>query len=90
MRLPGLPQPDLSYQELETVAAHGGGTGESLVLIDDGDGRGRPTQFLRPLHEVVLAGRTGGVFADLKECRLPDVDEGGALKMVETNLGTAA
>ena len=64
---PGLAQPDLGDQELEAVAAHRGGTGESLVLIDDGDGRGRPTQILGTLHEVVLPGRAGGVFADLKE-----------------------
>jgi hypothetical protein len=54
-----------------------------------------PTAFpvsrpITTLDEVVLSGGAGGVFADLKQGRLADVDEGGAVKMVGTNLGTAA
>ena len=87
---PGLAQPDLGDQELEAVAVHRGGAGASLVLVDDGDGRLRPAQVLGPLHEVVLPGGAGGVLADLQQGGLADVDEGGAVKMVGTNLGTAA
>jgi len=83
-------QDDLCDQELEAIAAHGGRTGESLVLINDRDGSFRPAQFLGALHEVVLAGRAGGVFTDLKESGLSDVNKRRAFKMVQTNLGTAA
>src|SRR5262249_58112619 len=87
---PGLAQPDLSDQELEPIAVHGGGTGASLVLIDDGDGRPGPAQVLSTLHEVVLPGSAGGMLTNLEQGGLPDVDERLAVKMVGANLGTAA
>src|SRR5262249_35415967 len=87
---PGLGQSDLGDQELEAVAVGRGGAGASPVLIDDGDGGRRPAQILGPLHELVLPGGAGGVFADLEQGGLADVDKRRALKMVGTDLRTAA
>ncbi len=87
---PGFAQPDLCDQELEAFAVHGGGAGESLVLIDDGDGRPGPAQLLGSLHQIVLPGGAGRVLEDLEQSGLPDVDERGTIKMVRTDLGIAA
>ncbi len=49
--------------------------GESLVLIDDGDGRPGPAQLLvGSLHQIVLPGGAGRVLEDLEQSGLPDVD----------------
>ena len=48
----------------------------ALILVDDSDVLPRPPQVTGALRELILPRGARGVFADLKEGGLPDIDEG--------------
>src|SRR5262249_37525526 len=55
----GMTETDLGHQVLEAIAVEGGGSGVSLVLVDNLDVLLGPSQALGASRQIVLAGGTG-------------------------------
>ncbi len=78
---------DFGEQALEAGPALGRGPALALVLVDDENAVGRPTEFDGPVGEGVLA--VGGlpVLGDLLGGGLADVDDGQSVEMPGLDLG---
>ena len=85
-RLLDLAEGDLSDHALEPGPLPGHRPGDAQVAVDDPDRLPRPAQLPGAAGQVILAGGTGGVFANLKQGRLADVDESLPRKMVRPDL----
>ena len=83
----GLPEADISTEGLEADAPGRRGAGAALILVDDGALFWSPPEVTGPLHQIILACGTGGVFPHLEQSGLPNRDKRPALKMVRTNFG---
>src|SRR5260221_8166778 len=70
---PNVPQTHFSYQPLEAIAANGRCPRLSLILVDHLDTSRRPSQILGSLDEIILPGRTAGIFSNLEQRGLPHI-----------------
>src|SRR5258708_24564774 len=82
---PNMPQTHFSHQPLKAITANDRGAGLPLILVDHLDTSRRPTQVLSALDEIILPGRTAGVFADLEQRRLPHINDSEPIKMIRTD-----
>jgi hypothetical protein len=70
----GLAHSHFGDKLLKAFALGGGSTRLTLIAIDDFDALGRPTQRESALAQRILALGAFGVFKDLAQRRLPDVE----------------
>src|SRR5260221_5140343 len=82
---PNVPQTHFSYQPLEAIAANGRCARLSLILVDHLDTSRRPSQILGSLDEIILPGRTAGIFSNLEQRGLPHINDSEPIKMVRTD-----
>src|SRR5439155_495496 len=82
----GPPQADFGNEILKAIAPDAGGSGAALILVNDDYERLRPSQGLGALGQLVLAGRTRGVVADLNQRRLSNIDQSGTGQVLVAEL----
>jgi hypothetical protein len=80
-----MPQTDLCHQPLKAIATNRRRARVPLVLVHHLDRFRHPSQILSALDEIILPGRTTGVFANLEQGRLPHIDHGESVKMIRTD-----
>ena len=82
-----MTEADLRDQFLKAFPIDSRGSGFSLVRVDYDDAFERPSQTHRLLPQVVLPLRAFGVFEDLPQRRLPNVEIGIAPQVLGGHLG---
>src|SRR6266699_1930235 len=82
---PNMSQTNLGHQPLKAIATNGGRAGLPLVLVHHLDRSLRPPQVGRALDQVILPGRTAGIFSNLEKGRLPHIDDREPIKMIRTD-----
>src|SRR5260221_2637051 len=82
---PNVPQTHFSHQPLKPITTNGRSARVPLILVDYLDMSRRPSQVLSTLDEIILPGRTAGVFSDLEKCRLPHINDSEPIKMIRTD-----
>src|SRR5262249_37278590 len=83
---PGPAQADLGDEVLKAVTTDRGRPRASLILVDDLDALGGPSQIASATGEVVLPGGAAGVLADLQRSGLADVDQCESVEVVRSDL----
>src|SRR5262249_8722607 len=82
----GPAQADLGDEVLEAITTGRRGPGAPLILVDDLNAIGGPSQIASAPGEIVLPGGAAGVFADLQGSGLADVDQGESVEVVRSDL----
>src|SRR5256885_14127419 len=65
------------FRSLKAVTPRAGRPGTALILVNHNHEMLRPSQAMGALGQLVLAGRTGSMVADLHEGGLSHVDQSG-------------
>ena len=86
---PDVVETDLGQQPLKAQSPLGRGPALALIVVDDEDAVGRPTEFDGPMDERVLAVGGFPVLGDLLGRGLADVDDGHPVEMPGLDLGRA-
>src|SRR4051812_10815992 len=84
---PDMVEADLGEQALETESVLGGGPALALILVDDENAFGWPTELDSPIYEGVLTVGGFPVLGDLLRGGLADVDDGQPVEMPGLDLG---
>ena len=84
---PDVVEADFGEQPLKAESALGRGPALALILVDDENAIGRPTEFDGPVDEGVLAVGGFPVLGDLLGGGLADVDDGQPVEVPGLDLG---